>query len=427
MSLEKKFSQLKNSDELSVNKDWEKTTKYELLSEIHSQNRLMKAQQLSSAEKFDLFAMKAARRLMPSATKVIAGFLIIMLGSGTALAAQASVPGQPLWPVKRSIEKAELTLAVNPITETKVHIKHINKRLVEIDKLVGHTNNEQTPEKAAKNTKSIKQVVRHLEKDVAGVDTSLKIVKEEKEISETVDLVKQVKDVNKETKKKVVSLEEEVDISDENKANQQELKNVLDDVRDISDGVTKTIVNLAAEIHQEAVAQENDETTLESEQNDIQAVKEAVVEIINEEIDELSGEIQDSKDKKVKQAEMQVEENTDLVKQELLTAEKSEDAQVVLLGEAKVLLDEGLVKDAVDKVLASKEVNKKAGDDIRQLQDDSSKGINQPKTVTSTTEIINIDPAVVEEGIELEPAVVNEEAVISESVEIKDPEAELAN
>ena len=103
MNLANKISQIKHLEEIQPDKKWEKTTKYNLLEEISAQNRLMQAYKLSTAQKVDLFAMRVFNRLAPSMTKVLASFLILMMFFGINIAAQASVPGETLWPVKRSI------------------------------------------------------------------------------------------------------------------------------------------------------------------------------------------------------------------------------------------------------------------------------------------------------------------------------------
>ncbi len=388
MSLERKFSQLKNAPEFSLDNNWEKTTKHNLLSELHAQNRLMKIQKLTTGEKMDLLVMSFMRRLVPSTAKIVAAFLIVMMGAGTSLAAQAAVPGEPLWPVKRSIEKAEITLAMNPVKEAEIHIKHINNRLSEIDKIVGSAKNEVSPDKVAKKEKAIKQVVRHLEKDVAAVDSTLKIVKEEKKPMETVNLVKKVKDVAKETKQKANSLANEVP-----KEKSEVIGEALTSVAAINNAVTETVVNIAVELHQEAVAQEAQaETTAENSpapvdeatKTELEAVKTAAVEILNDEINQISSEIQESKDKVVTSETVDAAPS-EQTKQEISEVKgKTEQAESVL-GEAKALLDGGSIKDAADKVLVSKEINKQAEAGLQQL----TKPINTiPVNNTSTDPVI---------------------------------------
>ena len=61
MSLQKRFSQLGGLSGLQPDKNWENKTRYEILAEISSQNKLMQAQKLSSGEKADLAVMSFFR------------------------------------------------------------------------------------------------------------------------------------------------------------------------------------------------------------------------------------------------------------------------------------------------------------------------------------------------------------------------------
>lgn len=68
----------------------------------------------------------------------IATILSLLLGGGiTAVAAQDSLPGDLLYPVKTLVEDIELGLATNPETEFDIALKHALKRFEEINTLVG--------------------------------------------------------------------------------------------------------------------------------------------------------------------------------------------------------------------------------------------------------------------------------------------------
>ena len=371
MSLEKKLFQLGKSKNFQPDNDWEKATKHELLLEIHAQNRLHKAQQLTTAERFDLIMMRFTRRLMPSMTKAIVAVLIVTMGSGTAFAAQSSIPGEVLWPIKRSIEKAELTITFNPIKETEVHIKHINKRLVEIDKILKTSQDNKTvkSEKIAKKEKSIKQVVSHLEKDIAAVDTSLKIVKEEKEPLEIVELAKKVTKVTKDAD---IALKENVKVSKDKIIN-----DALNDVKKSNKKVKDSAVNLALEVHEKIAVEATQEVTAEvsaEEQADIveeaAAVAVVVTEMIANEISQLSDDIDQTQVKVdvIGQDKLNAELKTESIEKGVEpilekigeVKEQPQEAGVVL-DEAKILLGNGSLKDALDKVTESKEINDKTG------------------------------------------------------------------
>ena len=395
MNLAKKISQIKNLPLCQVDNDWERTTKHQLLSEIYSQHRLMKAHSLTAEERFRLFGMKLTRRLMPSLTKTVAFLLVIFLGSGMTFAAQASVPGEALWPIKRGFEKAELTLAVSPTREAEVYIKHINKRLEELDKIVASTKND--PDKQIANDKVLKQVISYLGKDTAAVDKTLQIVKEEKEAPlETVLLAQKVKEVATQTKEKVVVLEAQAVTN-----NNPVLEQALAEVKTASSDADKTAVQVAVAVHQEVVASaaQNVENSTNSQadqkqavvdQAEVKAVQTAVAEIIKSEISQLTTDIQVSKEK-AEAVNSQV--NKDIVKEtpaisvngdviSLKEISEKPKAAEGKLDEAKVLLDAGSFKDAADKLLESKVMQEKTVDALKTIEKTVKDSVNS----TSTTE-----------------------------------------
>ncbi len=373
MSLEKQFANIQKLDKFQVNSDWQSQTKHALMSEIYSQTRLMKAHKLSRAEKFDLFMLSLTRRLMPSATKMIAILLIFGMGSGFSVAAQTSLPGQALYPLKRSIEKAELTLALSPVTETKVHIKHLNKRLAEIDKIVEANKVDNQPETIAASEKAIQKVVIYLEKEAAAIDQSLKIVKAESDPIETVSLAKQVTELVKVSKDKAEILAQQIPAE-----KSQVIQEALDSVKVISAEVSQTAVTIAVATHVE-VAQnqvENNPENIKAE--DVATVKQIVTEIITANIEDLSKTLQASQEKVetvtpevIEQAvkENETAENNILpvIMGEIpkVEAQDIQDIKVqsadtsTSLDEAKAFLESGSLQDAVLKINESQEAVKK--------------------------------------------------------------------
>jgi hypothetical protein len=82
-------------------------------------------------------------------------FLII----GTATASLKSLPGSPLYPIKRFIEKGELVLARNKVTKEKVIKKQAEERLKEAE-FIEHKNPKKAEElrdEARKNLEKIKK------------------------------------------------------------------------------------------------------------------------------------------------------------------------------------------------------------------------------------------------------------------------------
>ncbi len=65
----------------------------------------------------------------------ISAFLALMLSGGTVLAAQASLPGDTLYPVKRLTEKVEVALATSEKSKAEVEAAHAAERLTELSEL----------------------------------------------------------------------------------------------------------------------------------------------------------------------------------------------------------------------------------------------------------------------------------------------------
>jgi hypothetical protein len=381
MSLRKRFSHLEKLDDLQPDSLWENKAKYQMLAEISSQNRLMQAQKITSSDKADILFMNFLSKVSPSFSKVVAFVLIIMMGSGVGYAAQASVPGETLWPIKRSMEKVELTLAVNPIKETEVHIKHVGKRVKEIDKIL-QADNTQT----VKKEKAIKQAVSHLEKDVNSVDGSLKVVMEEKNPTEIVTLVQKVTEASQEVKTNLKA-------SQESNVNDQVINKALEDAAQASDKVKDSAVSLALEVHQEVAAANdaqisaNANSTVSSTANSVAiskassqeaaTVKAVVTQIIVSEIKNLSQEINDTQAKvdNVKTEDLNVlsakETKIDSASKiiaDISVVKETSVAATVALDQAKVLVKEGSLKDALDKVSESKEIKNQADVILDKLQ-----------------------------------------------------------
>jgi hypothetical protein len=471
MSLAKKISKIKNLESIQPDKRWEKTTKYDLLEEISSQNRLMQAYKLSNVQKIDLFFMRFFNRVAPSFSKALTAFLVFTMFFGVNIAAQASVPGQPLWPVKRSIEEAEISLTFSPVKKTEVHIKHVNERLEEIDKILEEPEQINKPEVKVKKDKAIKQAISHLEKDVVSVDSSLKIVKEEKNAIEVVELVKKVTEATKEVDNQLAAKKKEADTS-----NDKELGDALIVAKAVNKQVKKAAVAVAIEIHEELqqnledkavskkiesdnkiaeqvlLAPDTETSTpeilevanTEEEQLDIDEaaiISDLVKELLVAEIEDVSTEVKDVKEKVeiVDQIELDIikidaigEEDKDKIgtaeldEIDVIKKESIEESEVVL-EEAKVLLEEGSFKDAFEKVSEANDKYEKAEVTLEKIEEaiEVSQGLEEvsiEELVEDVEPIVEVlpDTTTSTQNLDIKP---EEEIIETSEVDIvEDPE-----
>lgn len=392
----KKLSSLKDLPELLPDYAWAQATKYNLLLEINAQNRLLKAEKLEIRERFGMFSMIFGVKMMASATKLMAVFLILSLGSGVSLAAQASVPGEKLWPVKRSLEKAEVTLTMSSVKETEIHIKHINTRLDEIDQIL----NEDKPQDSAKKEKAIKQATSYLEKDMVAADTSLKVAKEEKDPMAVVVLAAKVTNAAKET---ASNLE-----TKSNNASDQIIGDALDSARKVNQETKTSAVSLALEVHEQVVAEAVKQDTnkdlivnatsssaqLSTNNPKIQELKdvtEVIIQILDSEIKDLSSEVQSAKDK------VENVDKTDLSIKNIKVDGQMFSGNDALknsgqlaadgLSQAKDLLGQGALQGSLDKIAEVKVATKATASVLKQLEviaDEAKASSEQLNNTTST-------------------------------------------
>jgi len=99
--------------------------------------------------------------------------VIIGLVNTTAVAAQNSIPGQTLYPVKKTVEKIHLTLTINDEKKTEVRIKHAESRLSEVASIVENkSNGEPITELNQKDAESVEATLNEL------IETTVKISSE---------------------------------------------------------------------------------------------------------------------------------------------------------------------------------------------------------------------------------------------------------
>ena len=414
MSIPKQLAQLKKLSNINPDAQWVHATKYAILWEITVQNRRRQANSRSiHFDGFRLFFANLAANTMPSLTKVVAFVLVVSVGSGFTMFAQASVPGEALWPIKRNIEEAELVLTTNPVKKTELHIKHINTRLDEIDQILKDGN---ITEDSSKTEKAIKQAVSHLEKDVVAVDNSLKIVKEEKDPVQVVALVEKVTTVAKETAN---NLDQKV-----SSTQSKEIEKVLTDAKKVNQDVKDSAVSLAVAVHEEvlnsaikdlpanAAASTTPTTTALIAQGgakaeEIKVVTEAVAKIVSTELQEVSKEVATVKDKvdNVDNKDINTLSQSPEVKAGSASAKdivesidgikKHPEDIEANLNKAKDLLEKGNLKDSLEKIAQVKETYQQAETAIKKIQEagevnnaSSTKPLIVPNPATSTTSTI---------------------------------------
>lgn len=94
---------------------------------------------------------------------LIAIFALLFGGAGaTALAAQSSIPGDVLYPVKTSLEGAQLTLAADAYAQAQLHLSFAERRLDEIAGLIQAGRSAEIDGAAAEFQRQIEQALEKL-------------------------------------------------------------------------------------------------------------------------------------------------------------------------------------------------------------------------------------------------------------------------
>jgi hypothetical protein len=125
-------------------------------------------------------------QILPRSLKItggiIAGFMIfVSLGVGVSVAALDSVPGEPLYPVKKAVEKTQLSLA-NEERETELQIKFATNRLEELEEVLAQNQAGKISEKATQ--KIVSQTVKDLQANTnAAVAATKKAPSKKKDVS----------------------------------------------------------------------------------------------------------------------------------------------------------------------------------------------------------------------------------------------------
>ncbi|MEK7583743.1 MAG: DUF5667 domain-containing protein [Patescibacteria group bacterium] len=171
-SLQHTFHKLRELPEMDLDQRTVMLGKHRILAEVNRRQQARGRERVRFGDAVSLWGLRMTRRLIPQRQLVFGLLIIVMLSSSTRFIAQAAVPGDFLWPVKLSFEKAEVAFAVSAIQEGRVHIRHVDSRLRELSVVVSR------PESPRKS-ENISQLVRRLEKDITAASHSLKISKEE--------------------------------------------------------------------------------------------------------------------------------------------------------------------------------------------------------------------------------------------------------
>jgi hypothetical protein len=129
--------------------------------------------------------MRALPRILRIAGGIVGAFTIVLgLTLGTAVAALESIPGQPIYPVKKIVENVQLQLAASEEERVNLQIKFANNRVDELETILqrqkeGKASEEQVQRVVASTSKDLEKTsksVTEQAKDQPNVNQLAKIV-----------------------------------------------------------------------------------------------------------------------------------------------------------------------------------------------------------------------------------------------------------
>lgn len=85
------------------------------------------------------------RRRRQRLVSAAASLLLLLAGAGTVAGSAAALPGETLYPVKESLERAELSIAFSDAANARAHLRHSRVRLEELER-AAESNPEVVPE-----------------------------------------------------------------------------------------------------------------------------------------------------------------------------------------------------------------------------------------------------------------------------------------
>ncbi len=113
------------------------------------------------------------RRRRQRLVSAAASLVVLVAAAGTVAGSAMALPGETLYPVKESLERAELTIAVSDAANARAHLRHSRVRLEELE-AAAESNPEVVPEIAERFYTSLERAAALGGESVAGEVAALR-------------------------------------------------------------------------------------------------------------------------------------------------------------------------------------------------------------------------------------------------------------
>ena len=122
---------------INADQEWKNTTREMLLSQIRTSSPWKESSTQTHSKFGSLFDIVFARYVLkPVAVAMLAITVVFSTAFGTVQAAQASLPGETLYPVKLGIEQAQVSLAFSEERKTELEMSFADVRLHEVVEII---------------------------------------------------------------------------------------------------------------------------------------------------------------------------------------------------------------------------------------------------------------------------------------------------
>jgi len=426
---------------INADQEWKNTTREMLLSQIRTSSPWKESSTQTHSKFGSLFDIVFARYVLkPVAVAMLAITVVFSTAFGTVQAAQASLPGETLYPVKLGIEQAQVSLAFSEERKTELEMSFADVRLHEVVEII--QTEQQEEEEVDDININIKTAIIGFSEKMDSVQKRLEKIEQE-ETSEEVVL-----EISGLVNEKTLVLEENLLEIKEKIIEESTQPEVVEPVAVDSEAIEEDFSGEVQEEQEEVVENEEQEEVQEEVVEDAIAQDLVAEETVSEESDELLVSIElaldavdntntkslevfvdkavESEDQEIKQeavekiqakiekVEKDIAQTEEKIEQITFDAEEIDDNEAVIV-EVLPEEEETTADDADDADSTDEEGERETTDDADDADSTDEEGAGDGSgIISSTTPEMLID---INEEDEVEDLVIVEEKPIKEVIE----------
>ncbi|MBT3412471.1 MAG: hypothetical protein HOJ15_03725 [Candidatus Jacksonbacteria bacterium] len=205
--------QFKKLQQITPSQEWKASSRKNIMAQVHfeSFNNADKKIHSNNAKRVGV-VVNPFSWMQPSLAVVLLG--VIILGSSVASvgATMGSLPGDRLYPIKRTIENVQVAITPSIEEKAKIELSLASKRVEELQEVTSRAKDEEDTEKASNR---VKQALNEVTKQVQIAHEAVEKVKEDSEdsaekIAVALDLTKRSQHIEGIIEETVSSLSEDV-------------------------------------------------------------------------------------------------------------------------------------------------------------------------------------------------------------------------